>query len=430
VLAGFDAWRQGNSEDAASHLLGVVGNDRDNVEAWFQLGETLFHYNPVRGRPVAEARDAFGQVLRLDPDHWGALWHLGLLDGLQGRTADLDRRMDHLLQLGPATDYRLEIAVVRACAHRDGVALARQADALRATGDGRLQEIAWRCAVYGRDLDGTEAIARLLLERHDVAGSTGAGRLLLATLEMARGRRERAWAQLDSLGPPEAGTSLGPRTEFALLPLAETRPDSLEELAREWRRRPEEPPGWNAAASWDEVRVTSLGRLEAALGRPDEARQWAARMEDVADPPSTRRLSHAVALGIRAEAAAAAGDTAEALERLEDIWPHVWFGILVSHAPSSQAWARFDRAAVLEHLGRYQEAFRWYGTVDELSAYDLVYAPAAHFRRAAIYERLGDSASAASEYSRFLELWKEADPDLQHWVILARERLTRLSTHR
>jgi len=77
-----------------------------------------------------------------------------------------------------------------------------------------------------------------------------------------------------------------------------------------------------------------------------------------------------------------------------------------------------------------QEALRWYGSLSELSPYDLAFAPFAHLRRAELDLRLADTTGSAEEYARFLELWKDADPELQPIVAAARERLTRLSAHR
>ena len=50
----------------------------------------------------------------------------------------------------------------------------------------------------------------------------------------------------------------------------------------------------------------------------------------------------------------------------------------------------------------------------------------AHKRLGELYEAKGDRAKAASHYARFVELWKDADPELQPMVKQARERLATL----
>jgi tetratricopeptide (TPR) repeat protein len=49
-----------------------------------------------------------------------------------------------------------------------------------------------------------------------------------------------------------------------------------------------------------------------------------------------------------------------------------------------------------------------------------------HKRLAELYDAKGDREKAMSHYSKFIELWKDADPDLQPHVQKARERLTQL----
>ena len=60
-----------------------------------------------------------------------------------------------------------------------------------------------------------------------------------------------------------------------------------------------------------------------------------------------------------------------------------------------------------------------------LDAYQL--APALK-RSGELYEAKGDRAKAADRYRRFVELWKDADPELQPGVREVRARLGRLAT--
>jgi len=424
LLKGFDAWRQGDTNGALSALLSVVASDRDNLEAWFQLGETLFHYNASRGRPVADSRDAFEQTLRLDPNHWGALWHLALLDALQGRTADLDRRVDHLLNLGPRTDYWLELTTLRACAHRNPIELARLNDSLRMVGEGRLIDLTWRCAVYGRNVDAVEHLARLMLERRQVGFTQVAGRSMLATVAIAHGRRTAALAQVDSIAEVSRSGALRARSDLALLPLLGATREEIAKLDQAWDSMPP-PPG---IPGWPMLRASMRGRLEAALGQAEAAAGRARELDAMTDQPGERGLGQALAREIRALLAGLG--TADGLRALEVDDPTVWFGIQVSSALAGRVSARFERAEALDRMGRSQEALRWYGSLDELSFFDLIYSGPVQLRRAEILERLGESSAAAAEYSRFLELWKNADPELQPLVAQARERLTRLSAHR
>ena len=53
-----------------------VASDPNDVLAWYQLGETLNHYNRYYGRPTAQARYPFERALTLDPDNEEIRHHL------------------------------------------------------------------------------------------------------------------------------------------------------------------------------------------------------------------------------------------------------------------------------------------------------------------------------------------------------------------
>ena len=54
--------------------------------------------------------------------------------------------------------------------------------------------------------------------------------------------------------------------------------------------------------------------------------------------------------------------------------------------------------------------------------------PAAHERLGQLYEAKGNTAKAVEHYRAFIELWKNADPELQPRVAGARRRLAMLTT--
>jgi Flp pilus assembly protein TadD len=74
-------------------------------------------------------------------------------------------------------------------------------------------------------------------------------------------------------------------------------------------------------------------------------------------------------------------------------------------------------------LGRLDEAVAEYGRVLGLS-------PAmgrARYRLAVALERKGETSRARAEYERFLQLWRDADPDVPE-VVAARQRLGAAAT--
>jgi tetratricopeptide (TPR) repeat protein len=91
----------------------------------------------------------------------------------------------------------------------------------------------------------------------------------------------------------------------------------------------------------------------------------------------------------------------------------------------SHAFARYLRARALQAAGRGTEAEGWYEGLTA-SPYELAFRGPATFYRAEIREEAGDRDGAVRLYREFLDLWKDADPELQPMVEEARASLRRL----
>lgn len=61
--------------------------------------------------------------------------------------------------------------------------------------------------------------------------------------------------------------------------------------------------------------------------------------------------------------------------------------------------------------------------------FELAYLPLSHLGRGEIYERLGDSELSARHYARFIELWKNCDPELRPVVEEAERRLAKVGSN-
>ncbi len=68
LLSAFAAFQRGAADEAEQQYRAILRDYPDDLEAEFQLGDLFYHYNPPRGRPMAEAREPFHHVLALDPD--------------------------------------------------------------------------------------------------------------------------------------------------------------------------------------------------------------------------------------------------------------------------------------------------------------------------------------------------------------------------
>ena len=58
---------------------------------------------------------------------------------------------------------------------------------------------------------------------------------------------------------------------------------------------------------------------------------------------------------------------------------------------------------------------------------DPIFRAGIHRRLAELYEAKGDTAKAVEQYRAFIDLWKNADPELQPRVAEARRRLAQLT---
>ena len=67
LLDAYAAFRSGRAAGAEERYRALLRDYPDDLEAVFQLADVLYQYNPLRGRPITEAREPFDQVLSYDP---------------------------------------------------------------------------------------------------------------------------------------------------------------------------------------------------------------------------------------------------------------------------------------------------------------------------------------------------------------------------
>jgi len=86
------------------------------------------------------------------------------------------------------------------------------------------------------------------------------------------------------------------------------------------------------------------------------------------------------------------------------------------------------RAEILRALGRDREALDWYTVQPAMDLFSPLSLAPSLLHRAEIHARLGEHREAVRCYSRFVALWKDADPELQPLVAHARRELARLTS--
>ena len=292
-------------------------------------------------------------------------------------------------------------------------------------------EAGWLLATYLEDLGRAEEFTRLGTAGATAPGLRVAAHQLLANLAVAGGRWRAASSELALAGTVHPDSALIGRAQAASLPFHAVPRPELEAIRAEverWR------PGSTVSSPLPEsvrpltghLRLYLLGLLDSRLGLAGEAMRYAGELERLPAPPEASALVRDLGRTIRADVAAAAGRTAEALALLEGVEGEVPFE-LIRLPYFSEEHARYLRALLLHRAGRDQEALGlaqvgFVGTPNELH-----YRAPVHLLGAEIQQRLKNPAAAREEYSRFLALWRSCDAPLEPLVEGARTELASLT---
>ena len=437
----FQAWSAyvyGDGDSAEQVYRTIVTDRPTDTEAWYRLAEVLFHYGPTYGRTLAEAGQAFEQLLRFEPDNLEALIHLARIAAHERAPVRLDSLIRRVRALNAPQGDTLELAELRALTFQDPRGEAAVRAALVLTEPHLKEWIATSAIAFAED---PGAAARLgLADQADGAEPQAVlNRVLLAHAELAQGRWRAAKAELDRLASVAPALALELRVVLGTLPFLELPERELRDLLAATATSPRPSAGY-AAPGQLSLQPPWTGRyarglLHVALGEREAALGVARELEQ--PPPSPPRpltarddtmlvaLRHHLARIIRARAQDQAGDAGVALRTLgaPDLPSLRVLPNIMQHPTAAE---RFLRARLLERLGRAEDALRLLSSFPDPSGYDAVYLAPSHLLRARIYDERGDSARAARHYARVVELWRNADAELQPLVRTARARLERL----
>jgi DNA-binding SARP family transcriptional activator len=359
LFTAWRAFRAGRAEAAEEQYRTLVMHYPDDAEGWLQLGETLFHYNPPRGRPLSEAREPFTRALHLRPDNWHARWHLALLDAHAGRTAAHRAQLQALAAtrgLEPA--QAAQLAILRESA--TGAAGQGRLLALAAGLDERwLFRTLWVTGTYQRNLEATETLARALADSRRSRHHRMLGLEVLLALQVGRDDWDGASQTVAALrgARNEPAIIVHALANAAIVP-SERKPERFVRAALAAVEQ------WQPGTAWyEQRRLQWLGLLHHALG--DSARALAA----------ARALESRGGEGelIRAAVALDAGrlEEAAALLALQRELP--WFGDAVGAPLVARSHERFLRARALALNGRGGEARAWLRSLEEYAPADLAY---------------------------------------------------------
>jgi DNA-binding SARP family transcriptional activator/tetratricopeptide (TPR) repeat protein/TolB-like protein len=410
------AWLAGDADEAERLYEEIVRTYPDDLEAWFLLGDALFHHNPLRGRSTAEARRAFESALRYDPDHVSSLVHLARIAAIEGRREDLRELVAHVLRLSPTGDRAISMRALRAFSSGNEIEKARVVTLL-ARSRAMTVGIAFTDVVlYARDYAGARRLSRFFVKLTRAPEENALSRFVLAHLELAFGRSSVAFGELRAAAAHEPAWALEFTGLFAIVPFIALPFAELTRIRDDLLAAADEPvaPHRNRALAVHNgvhgiAQRYLAAMLDVRLGREAEAERVAATM--CAEGESAAFCS-GLAASIRSSIAAHAGDHARALRLLESAQTPVWYQDSISTPLRARVHDRYSRGELLCELGRNDEALGWYRALGESSPYELPFIGAAAVRQGEILALRGDSVSARQQFARAAALWKHADRGL------------------
>jgi tetratricopeptide (TPR) repeat protein len=439
LLEATVAARLGDHVRAEQQYRAIVGSYPDDVEAWFQLGEVLFHYSPPQGLSIARSREAFERVLSYEPNHVNSIIHLARIPAVEGDPEKLDSLVDRFLALNPEADRAVEMRALRAFIIGDSTEQARAVADLRRVSDPALLVTVAYVPVMALDIEVGVTLSGVLIEEGRSPEMRALGHIYRAYLNGAQGRLADAAAELDRAERFDAYRAAEFGALFPALPFLPANEDDL----RSTRRRIEAldpdtvPPSSHPSGyinAHDEthrhVRAFLAGLLSARLSDDVAAERYVAELEALESPERSPSLTEDMALGVRAYMAWMRDESAAGLALLDQARMQSFYQQGFQSPFYSGSLPRYLRAALLEDAGRLEDAIRWYGSFEQISMFELVFLAPSYLRRAEIYERLGDEEQARRYYARFIQLWADCDPELRPMVERAEQRLAALSPDR
>ncbi|MGQ0647834.1 MAG: BTAD domain-containing putative transcriptional regulator [Gemmatimonadaceae bacterium] len=430
LLEAYVTYSRGNADEAERRYREIVRLRPFDGEAWYQLGEVLFHYNSVRGRPIQEARPIFQRALANGPKD-ATLTHLLEIEAIDGRYAVFDSLMG---DIAPGAHFDLVGRTVSALSRNEAAERSRLIEENRHTTDPDLANYARHMLFLVADRERAASVVRLLLSPERPAEARALGHILLAHLEAAAGRLAATDAELrlaEALDRTRALEHRGLLESLPFLPVTQARRLATRKALAEWSG---DAPASGVVFSDDRLihdrsRQYLVGMLSAQLGDAEVARRAA---DEVArGAMSQRPFAIMLARGVRAQLLARDSRREEALAELSKphTEPSVWelIGIVPFTGLGSE---RFLRAELLRELGRNEEALSWYGSFGQHSAFDRVFLAPAHRHMGQLLESARRSDEAIMHYEKFISLWKDSDPELRPLVSQARARVEGLRARR
>ena len=401
-----------NRADALRLADGLTRDYPDDADAWLERGDAYFHIGLESGESPTISLESLQRAITLDPQVPEAYLHVVQLLSMLGDSAEAWRTLERLRSIAPTWEATvgLELAM-RAWWLRVPPAALQPSRSELATFIGRYT------LLIG---DGAPARAVALADSFAVLAATPdhapaervTALLRRQVYHIAQGRYASAWelVRQASLQDPSGREVLAATVLHGVVTGAHR--TEAADAARQLNASPDELPLWaNVVLAWH----------AATTERTDSARNDVHRLLSAGEYSSFRT---ALEDGLKGLISLRGGDTAAAhlaLARGNTGWIETRNVERFFPAPAiALEAARLDvRAGDLEAASR-----RLYQTVGALG---ILFRADAEELRAQIAEQRAETAAAIRAYRNFIDLWKDADPELQPRVRAAQAAIARLA---
>jgi class 3 adenylate cyclase/tetratricopeptide (TPR) repeat protein len=437
LVEGMVAWRRGDGVRAEEVFKNVIGTWPDDLEAWGMLAEIYNHFLPLRGGSISESREAFETILKYEPDQLAALWHLIRIEVMEDNLTHAEKLLEKIRELSPEGDRTLELEAMVSAAE-DSEAYPKLVDAFMNSQDITRFMGVWNVSVFAEDLNKARMLLPALQESTRSSEVRATGFLIEAVFAYAQGQFEASEAAMDELEGIDPGLALSHSAFIALLPFSTYDTGQLQTLLADliaWQ-----PVNGclsqNPVANYEPntcfrplVKTYLIGLLQARLGDLDQAKQQLARVQTSPETDLVSRHYLEYAAALSAEIHLSVGDSTAALKALEDTPGHLFYVEAMRSIFYSHSRNRYLRASLLEEMGRYAEAIKWYNSFDEMSLYDLIFQGPAQFRCGVLAEKLNQPTQASSYYQEALRYLDGGEGKFGQWADEANRALERLQSN-
>ncbi|HYO47366.1 MAG TPA: adenylate/guanylate cyclase domain-containing protein [Gemmatimonadota bacterium] len=405
LVEGEDLWFQGSMR-SVEFARDLVQRYPDDVDAWFFLGEILYHEGGKHLIDIEESKRAFFRAIELDPRFTPAYLHpIDLAFGVESDSARAADLIARFREHAPGSEDDVVFGIDFALAFGSADARAAALHALDT-----LNVSCFRCKVVGRlshptHLAYQESALRLLLARDIDDEERGLASFNLFLNQLERGKLS-ACAEL--LGSPH----LSPRQQAEVATLARMAnvPVPAELLESALTLPPDSASG---------PATFLLAAAAVDLDRPEDLRRGVRLIRAAAADRTVENDSlgaqnlDAVADALEGYAMWRRGDAAGAWPVLESAQKRV-------AGDRENAWIRWWLSGIATDLGRPEDAIRY---LESLTYY---FGTTALYPLARAYEEEGRREEARQTYELLLTAWSETDPAQAARVAEVRQRLAGL----